>query len=108
MATAFEPEYPAICGADLKVLHDVNSPCGAGLDGGGDDGDVFRKDDLLEGAQSGSLGQGMAKDGIGAGPVGGFAGSIFDVPGGNEGGLLDRCEELLLSWRIVVRLVGAQ
>ena len=38
----------------------------------------------------------MAKDGIGAGPVGRFAGSVFNIPSGNESGLLAEVRDPLL------------
>ena len=66
------------------------------MNGGGDDGDVFGKDDLLEGPVVGDVGKGMPEHGIGADPVGNFAGSVFDLPGGDKRGLLDRGEEVLL------------
>ena len=51
---------------------------------------------VLEGAIVGDVGEGMTEDGIRARAVGNFAGRVFDVPGGDEGGLLYGGEEILL------------
>ncbi len=96
VAAAFEPEDPAVGGAHLKLLGHQLTVFDTALNGGRDDGNVFREDNLFECAVVGYVGEGMSEDGIRPGSVGDFAGSVFDVPGGDEGGVLYRGEEFLL------------
>src|ERR1700733_2868955 len=96
VAAAFEPEDAAVGCPDLEILYDHLAAFDAALNGGGDDGDVLGKEDFLEALVVGDVGQGMAEDGVGADSVGDLAGGVFDVPGGDEGGLLDGGEEFLL------------
>ena len=96
MTAAFEPEDLAVSSTHLKILHDHLAGFDATLNGGGDDGDVLGKNNLFEGAIVGDVGERMTEDGIRAGSIGDFAGGVFDVPCGDEGGLLDGGEEILL------------
>jgi hypothetical protein len=77
MAAAFEPQDGAIRGAYLKLLHGQSAVFDSPLNGGGDDGNVFGKEDFLERAIVGDLGERMAEDRIGTGPVGDFAGGVL-------------------------------
>ncbi len=102
VAPAFDPDDAAIGGAKGAV-DDDHLARGDGLrDEIVDDRDVLGEDDLLEGIEIGSLGQGMAEDRVGAGAVGGFAGCDIDIPGGDARGLLDGGEQLLLEVEFVV------
>src|SRR3982074_1077530 len=96
MTAAFKPEDSAVGSTHLEILHDHLAGSNTTLNGSSDDGDVFGKNNLFEGAIVGDVGEGMTEDGIGAGPICNLSSCIFDVPRGDEGSLLYGGEKILL------------